>query len=63
MQSFVNRIFVGLVDEMKKTVESYEFPHSGDDGNVKSRTVFYAREADELEQTERAKTYLDVRSS
>lgn len=51
-----------LVDEMKKTVESYEFPHSGRVENVKSRTVFYAREADELEQTERAKTYLDVRS-
>lgn len=54
-----------LVSEMKKTVESFEFPHSGVADNVKSPhdMIVYAREADELKQTERAKTfYLDVRA-
>lgn len=68
-QSYVNRIFVDLMDKMKKTVESFEFSHScGDDdaeNAVKSGHVMirYAREADELKQTERAKKiYFDVRT-
>lgn len=53
-----------LVNEMKKTVESLEFTHSDVVDNVNSPhdiMIVYAREADELKQMERAKTfYLDV---
>jgi len=61
-QSFVNRIFVDLVDEMKKTTESYVFPHSNTAENIKPLTIIrYAREADELKRTKRAETfYSDV---
>uniref|UniRef100_A0A2S2QDZ2 Uncharacterized protein n=1 Tax=Sipha flava TaxID=143950 RepID=A0A2S2QDZ2_9HEMI len=60
IQSFVNRIFMDLVDKMKKTVKSFEFSHScGDAENVvksdHDMMIVYAREADELKQTERAK--------
>ncbi|VVC32793.1 Tetratricopeptide-like helical domain [Cinara cedri] len=70
VQSFVNRIFADLVDEMKETVASFEFPYSGgyggNGGHVKSETaaIAYAREADELQDAERAKTfYLDLIST
>lgn len=58
-----------LVDIMKKTVESFEFSHSyGDAENVvkpgHDAMIMYAKEADELKQTERAKKiYFDVRTS
>lgn len=56
-----------LASEMKKTLESFEFPHSGVADNEKTSprdAIVYAREADELKQTERAKRfYLDVRAS
>jgi len=56
---------VDLVSAMKKSVESFELPHFGGVNNVGfDRIIFYAREADELEQTERAKTfYFDVRGA
>jgi hypothetical protein len=58
-----------LVDKMKKTVKSFEFSHScGDAENVvksdHDMMIVYAREADELKQTERAKKIcFDVRTS
>ncbi|CAI6362863.1 unnamed protein product [Macrosiphum euphorbiae] len=62
-QSLVNRIFMDLVDKMKKAVESFEFPQSGDVDNLLQfdRVNVYAREADEMEQAERAKIfYFDI---
>lgn len=55
-------MFMDLVDEIKKTVGSFEFPHSGHENVVKSNAaIAYARETDELQETERAKMfYLDV---
>lgn len=49
---------------MKKTVESFEFPYSGNKTVVvkSDAAIAYAREADELQETERArKIYMDVR--
>jgi len=57
---------VDLVDKMKKAVESFEFPQSGGVDNLLrfDRVIVYAREADEMEQAERAKIfYFDVRAS
>lgn len=50
---------------MKETVESFEFPYSGNKNVVvkSDAAITYAREADELQETERArKIYLDVRA-
>ncbi|XP_029346402.1 uncharacterized protein LOC100575147 isoform X2 [Acyrthosiphon pisum] len=65
-QSLVNRIFMDLVDKMKKAVESFEFPQSGGIDNLLQfdRVIVYAREADEMEQAERAKIfYFDLNST
>ncbi|XP_060876699.1 uncharacterized protein LOC132949705 [Metopolophium dirhodum] len=62
-QSLVNRIFADLVDKMKKAVESFEFPQSDGVDNLLQfdRVIVYAREADEMEQAERAKIfYFDI---
>lgn len=50
---------------MKKAVESFEFPQSGSVDSIQfERVIVYAREADEMEQAERAKIfYFDVRAS
>lgn len=63
-QSFVNRIFMDLVDEMKTTTKSFvAFPHSDDTEDINIRMkISYAREADELRQTKCAERfYCDVR--
>ena len=47
-------------------MDSFEFPQSGDVDNLLQfdRVNVYAREADEMEQAERAKIfYFDVRAS
>lgn len=52
------------MDKMKKAVESFEFPQSVDNLLQFDRVIVYAREADEMEQAERAKIfYFDVRAS
>lgn len=50
---------------MKNAVESFEFPQSdGVDKLQFDRLIVYAREANEMEQAERAKIfYFDVRAS
>jgi len=50
---------------MKNAVESFEFPQHGSVDNIQFDCVIvYAREADEMEQLERAKIfYFDVRTS
>ncbi|XP_050058485.1 uncharacterized protein LOC114127870 isoform X3 [Aphis gossypii] len=65
IQSFVNRIFTDLVNKMKKAVESFEFPQSGSVDSIQfERVIVYAREADEMEQAERAKIfYFDLNST
>ncbi|KAL4091175.1 hypothetical protein QTP88_025912 [Uroleucon formosanum] len=66
IQSFVNRIFLDLVEKMKKAVESFEFPQSDGVDNLLQfdRVIVYAREADEMEQAERAKIfYFDLNST
>jgi len=56
---------VDLLDKMKKAVESFQFPQSDGVDNLRfDRVIIYAREADEMEQAERAKIfYFDVRAS